>query len=397
MIPLIMQAPDTPKEFLIEQKVQWNAKGHLWYTWSGVRQGVEFGPLNKFQIRRYLERDLYSAKFWPCLKPENTTSGVLQSALYSVNNGPVTEGGVLSEKTTFEDAKWIAHHSAFDDMKFNRTSVFMAQMGNGLNNPWSRVVLYPKMSIFNHSVSVPFDTVIKVKTLKQATFELKPESFSAYAGSFSEYPTDFTNSLKVEEEFNNIMIEPIIPKYGVTDEVVANIYMYNTGNIIHQYDLDIQNATFHSTGLGQKGLRLFFEPISVPSRNKGLYNLVGELKIMDHTHYDYQTGKVKVELHGESKKGDLVPFNHVGNYTRIISLDLNDVYKDMHFAFSTNIDQPLLNYIDGLVRLEINELNNDPRIEKEFSLLTKNAIELIKEDSPSLYGIKNVSEIYFED
>lgn len=161
---------------------------------------------------------------------------------------------------------------------------------------------------------------------------------------------------------------------------VADIYKYDEGgddiavngeDYKHTYDFSLKTKYNSSAFSGSMDTSLSdeFAPVTGVSfvdgnntiASKEIYK-IGTIHLDDQSYYDYEHQKSEVGLGNASERGEILPFNFKGSYTRSFELGLVDFLKHFKVSISKNVPQQVLDPYSGLVKLEITD---SPSVEYE--------------------------------
>ena len=118
---------------------------------------------------------------------------------------------------------------------------------------------------------------------------------------------------------------------------------------------------------------------------------LGEIKVIDHTYYDYDKGRIEKGVSPNSQLGEIIPYNFSGNYTTSQNINGYGIMKDFPIINSTNFKTPILNPVLGTVQLKINDTENNDTLPK-YELDKDGIDQILAANEVSLDMIKRISD-----
>ncbi|WGI36394.1 MHO_1580 family protein [Mesomycoplasma lagogenitalium] len=118
--------------------------------------------------------------------------------------------------------------------------------------------------------------------------------------------------------------------------------------------------------------------------------VIGEIKIIDETYYDFDKKQTVKGVSDKSKRGYIIPYNFSGIISPKINLDINQDYKDINLIYKQKIDTKFLDKDNGIVKFYIAVYPQAELSEMEHFLIANKNFKYVINDSLSLDGLKQL-------
>lgn len=223
-------------------------------------------------------------------------------------------------------------------------------------------------STFEQHAEIKENQALEISLIHNMYFapasDADPESGTYHDGIY-EYPyysNFFIVPRKIDQYTHQVDIADIY-KYD-EDEGDGGDITVNGDDYKHTYDFSLKTKYNSSAFSGNMDTSLSdeFAPVTGVSlddgnntnASKNIYK-IGTVHLDDQSFYDYDRQKTEVGLSNTSGRGEILPLNFKGSYTRSFELGLVDFLKHFKVSVSKNIPQQVLDPYSGLVKLEITD------------------------------------------
>lgn len=106
------------------------------------------------------------------------------------------------------------------------------------------------------------------------------------------------------------------------------------------------------------------------------------IRYSEHTKYDYNQGTILTTEIG-SDRGYILPYNFSGNFSPKLTFNISRI-KDLTVSYNINVEKPILNKENGIIKLNLNEQNSIKNVE-----FTKKYFEIDYKDFNKIIKLKN--------
>lgn len=396
------------------ENVSFNIRGA--FDWNALRNiNAKLSDI-KVKVTRFLAEDTFNIELERFRLEKSDKFGKFkEGALGSVtsiniNNDKLLDSqdyrGENMENSLIEKI----HHTAVDDVKFSNAKLinsswmydYSAPTDEDENEDDSKflmmVTIAPKRYDDIKFMGIISDEAILIKSIKEITIKI-----SSYANERGDLSSDSANSpFIVTKRFNYLLIIPTTLNSKNPSVKVADIYSFNDDSLEVSNDFYIKDIKYSSLTNNGKELLTHFVPFanekvsfSLDDNVSQLSGIkVGEIVIDEPIFYDYQKQQMITGIDNNAMFGDIIPYNFQGKHIRRLQGDFNANAKNLTIQMMQQIDRPLLDVYDGLIRLGVKK-NLDHSLTKMFWIRPEEwkIIQASKKIEPLKLGaLKDISE-----
>ena len=245
----------------------------------------------------------------------------------------------------------------------------------------------------NHNAMARSDQYFNLQAFKTLNFT-KPTSANYDLSYNRNGEAVAAASMGIEKVNNHVYIVPTQLDRINGNHTVAWIFAKNDDDSSIDSDIDIKDITIKSSSTGRDRLTCSFEPGGTPDVDFNIpgVHVVGSIQVQESTYMDYTTNTVRVGMSRDGSENsfvDRVPYNFSGQFSRTITLSVNDVFEDMNLTFNYNVDKPLIGPTSDHNRIALDTSDNN-LIEPLGTLEHKNINDITRRTNINLNFIKRL-------
>lgn len=302
-----------------------------------------------------------------------------------------------------KNEEWKVHHTNINDTEFHKISTLV--VGSDIyNEGWKsrehfwRMIMNPVFMPIQKNISIDMNDIVELKMLKEIIVKFEtnqPLKLMFPDNSDGKQPAPRVHPV-ISYKYLNLFIVPTMVDQWKGNSKIAELYLENEDyNSRDHFTTDLQfpnSKMYSSSSTKHEPLDIYWDKSDtsehrVPEISYARY--IGDMKISSSTYYNYASKQMNVGFGENGINGELIPFGFSGFFKREFNMNFNPSFRDMNIGFSTNIESPVLDSSQGLVKLNLNA-NNNPLNEKPKKYFDLDDIKLIRERKFNLQGLKNL-------
>lgn len=360
------------------ENVSFNIRGA--FDWSAIK--TIDAKLNemKIKITRFLSQDTFNIELdrFHLEKGDKFgkfTEGALGSVTsININNDKLLDSQDYRGENIENTWNERVHHTAIDDVKFSNAKLinaswlydYSAPTSNDPNEDDSKflamITITPKRYDDIKFMGAIENDAILIKSVKELTVKINSPIREMSSADNSHTDSPFV----VSKKFNYLLIVPSILSNKNFNTKVADIYSFNDDSLEVFNDFDIKNIKYSSLTNSGKELLTHFIPFAndkvdfiFDDGKSPLSGVkVGEIVIDEPLFYDYQKQQMVTGIDSNAMFGDIIPYHFQGKHLRRLQGDFNANTKNLTIQMMQQVDRPLLDVYDGLIKLGITKKPN---------------------------------------